>query len=131
MLPKFLAAGIPCLFQNYKDAESRYLTPPHLPTDFKSLNEFERAQAQEEYRRRHAHFFYLGFTQKRFNKRHWVALEDNVDIPRRRLFDHAGEPWEGLNTPLQYDLVRVWQAWNEVTSSNHGEAASACPGFFT
>jgi len=56
--------------------------PPHLPTDFESLKEFERVQAQEEYRRRHVHFFYLGLTQ-RFNKRDWVALEDDVHILKR------------------------------------------------
>jgi hypothetical protein len=103
-LPTFLAAGIPNSFQNYGDAESRSFTPPRPPINLDSLGELECAQVQEEFRRRHVHFSYLGFTQ-RFNQQHWRALEEEADFLRRRIFDHAGEPWEGVNTALQYDLV--------------------------
>ncbi|KAK1910225.1 hypothetical protein P3342_006498 [Pyrenophora teres f. teres] len=106
------------------------LRPPHLPADIESLDELGRARIQEEYRHRHVHFFYLRFTRK-FNTRHWSALEDKVDILRRRVFDYASEPWEGLNTPLQYDFVQVAQVWNEITSLNHDTAASTCPVSFT
>jgi hypothetical protein len=129
-LPIFLAAGIPTSFQNYGDAESRFFTPPRLPIDLESLNEFERAQAWEEFRRRHVHFFYLGFTQK-FNQEHWRALEEETDLLRRRIFDHAGEPWEGLNTALLYDLVQVSQNWNKIAPLNHDGTASTCPVSFT
>jgi hypothetical protein len=126
----FLAAGIPNSFQNYADSESRSFTPPQLPAQLDSLDEFERARAQEQYRRRHVHFFYLGFTQK-FNERHWRALVEETDIIRRRTFDHAGEPWEGLNTPLQYDLVQVARNWEKVVSPEDDGITPPCPVSFT
>ncbi|KAF1348371.1 kinase-like protein [Lizonia empirigonia] len=129
-LPTFLAAGIPNSFQNYGDAESRSFTPPRLPVDLDSLGEFERAQAREEFRRRQVHFFYLGFTQ-RFNQRHWRALEEETDLLRRRIFDHAGEPWEGVNTALQYDLVQVSQSWDKIVHLDNDGTALTCPVSFT
>ncbi|KAH9873194.1 hypothetical protein J1614_005592 [Plenodomus biglobosus] len=131
VLPTFLAAGIPNSFQNYSDPESRFFTPPHLSAHLDSLDDFERAQAQEQFRRRHVHFFYLGFTQ-RLNQRHWHALEEETDILRRRIFDHAGEPWEGLNTPLQYDLVQVSQNWSKIASlTDQHRFMPTCPVSFT
>ncbi|KAF2130129.1 hypothetical protein P153DRAFT_231335 [Dothidotthia symphoricarpi CBS 119687] len=128
VLPLFLAAGIPNAFQNYGDAESRAFTPPHNPdpAHLDSLDDIERIQAQEEFRRRHVHFFYLGFTQ-RFNQRHWRALDEETDLLKRRIFDHAGEPWEGLNTALQYDLVQVSQNWDKIAPLNHDGTAPTCP----
>ncbi|KAH3973014.1 hypothetical protein HBH52_147360 [Parastagonospora nodorum] len=130
VLPNFLAAGIPTSFQNYGDPESRYFTPPQPPAHLDSLDEVERTQVIEAYRRRHVHFFYLGFTQQ-FNKRHWSALEDEMDIIRRRTFDHASEPWEGLNTPLQYDLVQVTENWGKIAHPDHDGHATTCPVSFT
>jgi hypothetical protein len=128
-LPTFLAAGIPNSFQNYGDAESRSFTPPRLPTDIDSLDEFDRARVREQFRRRHVHFYYLGFTQK-FNQQHWRALEEETDILRRRIFDHAGEPWEGLNTALQYDLIQVSRSWKKFVAPNSDGATPACPVSF-
>jgi hypothetical protein len=76
------------------------------------------------------HFFYLGFTQ-RLNQQHWRALEEETDLLRRRIFDHAGEPWEGLNTALQYDLVQVSQSWKKIASLNHDGTVPTCPVAFT
>jgi hypothetical protein len=129
-LPTFLAAGIPNSFQNYGDAESRSFTPPRLPIDLDSLDELDRVQAREEFRRRHVHFFYLGFTQ-RFNQQHWRALEEETDLLRRRIFDHAGEPWEGVNTALQYDLVQVSQSWDKIVPLDSDGTAPTCPVSFT
>lgn len=64
VLPTFLAAGMPNSFQNYDDEESMSFVPPQLPDDFESMDEDERAREQEQFRRRHVHFFYLGFTQR-------------------------------------------------------------------
>ncbi|KAJ4994062.1 hypothetical protein SVAN01_00539 [Stagonosporopsis vannaccii] len=130
VLPTFLAAGIPNSFQNYGDEESRIFAPPRLPDDLGSLDDFQRAQAQEEHRRRQVHFFYLGFTQ-RLNQRHWRALEQETDLLRRRTFDHAGEPWEGLNTPLQYDLVQLTQNWDKIASPDQDGTVPACPLSFS
>ena len=69
ILPTFLAAGIPDMFQNYDDEESMSFTPPRLPDNLESLDEDEQAKAHEKFRRRHLHFYYLGFTQ-RMNEPH-------------------------------------------------------------
>ncbi|OSS53226.1 hypothetical protein B5807_01856 [Epicoccum nigrum] len=113
-----------------RDPESVSFTPPHLPVDLDSLDEAQRAQAHEQFRRRQVHFFYLGFTQ-RFNQRHWRALEQEPDLLRGRIFDHAGEPWDGLNTTLQHDLVQIARNWEKIAPRNHNGAARPCPVSFT
>lgn len=130
VLPIVLAAGIPSTFQNYNDAESKFFTPPQPPAHLDSLSESERSQALEVYRRRHLHFFYMDFTE-RFNQRHWSALSDAADILRRRLFDHASEPWACLNTPLQYDLVQTAEHWRKVAREDGDGHVPACPVTFT
>lgn len=126
VLPAFLAAGIPNSFQNFSDAESNFFSPPKPPPDLDSMDEVERSQAQELFRRRHVHFFYLGFTQQ-FNPPHWRVLEDPIDLLRRRIYNHAGEPWEGLNTSLQHDLVQVSQNWEKIAPPNPGSTAAPAP----
>jgi hypothetical protein len=127
VLPTFFAAGIPNSFQNYGDSGSQLFMPPTAPAGLDSLDDFERAQAQETFRRRHVHFHHLGLTQ-RMNQQHWRVLADDFDILRCRIFDHASERWEGLNTTLQYDLVQVSQAWDRL---HHGAVAPECPVSFT
>ncbi|CDM29387.1 hypothetical protein DTO013E5_5267 [Penicillium roqueforti] len=34
----------------------------------------------------------------------------------RRIFSHAGEPWEGNNVPLQADIVLITKLWNEYST---------------
>ncbi|KAJ4349361.1 uncharacterized protein N0V89_007975 [Didymosphaeria variabile] len=126
VLPTFLAAGMPNLFQNYDDGESISFVPPRLPDDFESMDEGERATEQERFRRRHIHFFYLGFTQ-RMNEPHWHALEEDTGLLRRRIFNDAGSPWEGLSTPLQMDMVRVSQNWSKIAPANRDSTIPACP----
>lgn len=48
---------------------------------------------------------------------------------RRRIFQHAGEPWEGNNIPLKADLVRVTQEWRTLgsTAQNIAKSYSECP----
>ncbi|KAH8724530.1 kinase-like domain-containing protein [Phaeosphaeriaceae sp. PMI808] len=126
VLPTFLASSIPNLFQNYDDEQSMSFVPPQLPDDFTSMDEEDRAFAQEQFRRRHIHFFYLGFTQ-RMNKFHWSALEQETGLLKRRIFNDAGSPWEGLNIPLQMDIVRVIQNWPKIAPVDSKGSISACP----
>jgi hypothetical protein len=126
VLPTFLAAGIPNFLQNYNDPESRYFVPPHLSSDIEELEPGKRAEVQEAFRRRHIHFFYLCLPQ-RLNSDNWCALTEPADILRRRMFDHASESWEGLNTPLQYDHVQISQHWNQVASPSSNGAQVSCP----
>lgn len=126
VLPTFLAAGMPNMFQNYDDKESMSFVPPQLPDDFGSMDEDERVRAQEQFRRRHVHFFYLGFTQ-RMNKPHWHALEQETGLLKRRIFNDASSPWEGLSTPLQMDIVRVLQNWSKIAPADSDGTIPACP----
>lgn len=86
----------------------------------------ERALAYEQFRRRHVHFFYLGFTQK-LNEPHLKALEQEFGLLRRRIFDHAGSPWEGLNTPLQVDIAQVSQNWSKIARVHPDGSIPTCP----
>ncbi|KAF2733756.1 hypothetical protein EJ04DRAFT_605135 [Polyplosphaeria fusca] len=116
VLPTFLAAGMPNLFQNYDDEESMLFVPPQLRDDFGSLDEDERAKAQESFRRRH-----------RGDGTHWRALQEDGGVLKRRVFDDAGSPWEGLNTPLQMDIVRVVQNWSKIAAADKDGGIPACP----
>jgi aminoglycoside phosphotransferase (APT) family kinase protein len=126
VLPTFLAAGMPDFFQNYGDEEPMSFASLQLPEDFESMDEDDRAIAQEAFRRRHTHFFYLGFTQ-RLNESHWHALEQDPDLLKRRMFNDAGNPWEGLNLSLQMDIVRITQNWSKIASSSLNGTIQPCP----
>ncbi|PYH67813.1 phosphotransferase family protein [Aspergillus vadensis CBS 113365] len=114
VLPLFLAAGIPKFFQNYDDPESLHFRPPPTP-DLSDLDEEEQADALYDFRRRHTHFFYLAFTQ-RFNEPHFRAMDQITNMLTRRIFSHAGDPWEGNNIPLQADLVLLAKSWHECST---------------
>ncbi|OJD12298.1 hypothetical protein ACJ73_09379 [Blastomyces percursus] len=122
----FLAAGIPRSFQNYGDEQSMYFIPPQLPKDLGTVDADEHAIACEQFRRRHVHFFYLGFTQK-LNEPHSEALEQEFGLLSCRIFDNAGSPWEGLNTPLQVDIAQVSQNWSKIAAVHSDGSLSACP----
>jgi hypothetical protein len=126
VLPRFLASGMPDMFQNYDDDESMSFVPPRLPDNLESMDEDEIASAREQFRRRHIHFFYLGFTQ-RLNEPHWQAPEKDTGLLKRRIFTSAGSPWEGLHTPLQIDIVRVSQNWSKIASAKSDGTFPACP----
>ncbi|EFE44815.1 hypothetical protein TRV_00366 [Trichophyton verrucosum HKI 0517] len=126
VLPMFLAAGIPRSFQNYGDEQSMYFIPPQLPEDLGTMDADEHAIACEQFGRRHVHFFYLGFTQK-LNEPHSEALEQEFSLLRRRIFDNAGSPWEGLNTPLQVDIAQVSQNWSKIAAVRSDRSLPACP----
>lgn len=126
VLPTFLAGGMPRSFQNYGDEQSMLFVPPQLPEDFGSIDGDERSRVLEQFRRRHVHFFYLGFTQ-RMNERHWRALEQTDGLLKRRIFDNAGSPWEGLNTPLRVDIARISQNWSTIVPANPDGTVPVCP----
>ena len=126
VLPTFLATGIPDTFQNYSDTGSLTFSPPKKP-DFDGIDdEDERAAKLEEYRRRHVHFHYLGFT-KELNDLHWQALQEDASLLRRRTYEDAGSPWEGLNSPLKTDIVRIIQNWPIVSLPDSDSQLQRCP----
>ncbi|KMU88561.1 hypothetical protein CIHG_06361 [Coccidioides immitis H538.4] len=116
------ACGIPAprvlgysAHDNPVGVEYIYFIPPQLPKDLGSMDADEHTIACEQFRRRHVHFFYLGFTQK-LNEPHSEALAQEFGLLRRRIFDNAGSPWEGLNTPLQVDIAQVLQNWSKIAA---------------
>ena len=132
VLPQFLAAGIPRYFQNYHDEVSLHFIPPKLPENLAQMDHKEHAEALENFRRRHLHFFYLGFTQ-RFNQAHFEVLDRRTDLLTRKIFSHAGEPWEGNNVPLKADLIHITRIWRELMDDNgySGKTIPACPISFS
>lgn len=128
ILPLFLQAGIPAHFQNYGDPVSEDLAQPQLPDNLDDLDEDDRGKELELYRRRHLHFYYVGATAKK-NDQHFQALMHPAGLFRRKIFQHAGEPWEGNNIPLKADLVRVMQEWQSLKSSTEqiGGSHPQCP----
>lgn len=56
--------------------------------------------------RRQLHYYYFAATAK-FNEEHFDACTDERIIQRQKLYQHAGEPWEGDNVTLRADLVRA------------------------
>ncbi|KAK5113444.1 hypothetical protein LTR85_010872 [Meristemomyces frigidus] len=107
--PLFLCAGVPRYFQNYGDEESENLVKPSLPENLAELDEDDRELAVEQFRRRHLHFYYLGATAT-LNNSHLQACMFESGLFRRKIFDHAGEPWEGNNIPLKADLQEAADA---------------------
>ncbi|KAH4122821.1 hypothetical protein HBI81_104630 [Parastagonospora nodorum] len=121
ILPMFLQAKIPKHFQNYGDDDSENFRRPELPANFDSLEESEKANELELYRRRQLHYFYLGFTSTN-NKPHFHAMGKHNLIVRNRLYDTAGRPWEGDNTSLKAELVQTSNYWPDVATSAMKEA---------
>lgn len=88
--------------------------PPRLPDDLESMGEDELVRVREQFRRRHIHFFYPGFTQ-RMKEPHWHALSQEKGLIERRIFNDDASPWEGLNTLLQMDITLILQNWPQIT----------------
>lgn len=123
VLPLFLQAGPPKYFHNYGDKDSENFVKPQLPADFDHLNEEEKEAAKEVFRRRHLHYYYFAATAK-FNNDHFDACTDDGVILKQKLFQHAGDPWEGDSVTLKADLIRASQSWQELTS---GSTDVHCP----
>ncbi|KAL5523379.1 hypothetical protein ACEPAF_1646 [Sanghuangporus sanghuang] len=124
ILPLFLLAGIPQRLQNHNDPVSQSMTPPSLPENFDELDETERTEAEEVYGRRLVHYHYVKNTEE-CNKPHYDAMTDFMCVLRCRLFDHAGNPWEGETLELKTALIRATERWETLT----GEGAP-CPIVF-
>lgn len=83
-------------------------------------------------RKRQLHVFYIAATEK-FNPIHSNALAYDFSVLRRKLFEHASEPWEGDNITLKADLIKLSQNWSEMitgttsSSSNDAKQPPSCP----
>ena len=127
VLPAWLTAGIPPAFKNHADEGSRGLQIPKLSDDLQSMDKTARARAEEQYRRRHIHFWYLALTQK-LNEQHWRAYmgHDGAFITRI-MFLQAGMIWQGNNAHLQIDLLQVVRNWSVFASLSADGSIPTCP----
>ncbi|KAF9541149.1 hypothetical protein CPC08DRAFT_650684 [Agrocybe pediades] len=114
ILPRFLVANIPDRFQNYDDPFSQYLIPPTLPPIVDKMEKSELVEAVQLYRARLIHYHYAKGTEE-FNKVHHDALSDLASLFIRRLWYHAGVPWEGETHDLKALLVDVTEKWEKLT----------------
>ncbi|KAI9709971.1 MAG: hypothetical protein M1820_003049 [Bogoriella megaspora] len=125
ILPLFLQAGVPKNWQNTTD-EPTVIEKPTLPTNYEQLSEPEKAQAMKDLRQRQVHLLYLGRTA-RFNKAHMDAYLTSGLLFKRRLFDHAGAPWEGNNVSLKADLVLASKNWAGLAGHEDDGNLPPCP----
>jgi len=72
ILPLFLLTGIPQQLQNYDDIGSQSMTRPSLP-ELDDLDETQRSEEMELYRRRLVHYHYIKNTEK-YNELYYAAL---------------------------------------------------------
>ncbi|RDX52769.1 protein kinase subdomain-containing protein PKL/CAK/Fmp29 [Lentinus brumalis] len=124
ILPVSLVAGIPQRLQNYDDPISQLMTPPSLPENLEDLDNAEQSRARELYHRRLVHYHYVKNTEE-CNKLHHAALNEPAGTLRRRLFDHASEPWEGETLALKVALIEAAENWKTLTGDD-----APCPVVF-
>ena len=129
ILPLFLQNGIPPRVQNYGDDVSESLQVPKMPDDINSLDEKEQSKQLDIYRRRRLHYLYVTETEQR-NRTHYNAMAESFSMFRRKLYHHASDPWEGDDSVLKADLVRLTQVWPSLTGSDQA-AVPSCPISFT
>ena len=87
------------------DESSERFEKPSLPTNYDSLEQSERDSEDEKLRRRQLHYSYVRFTGLH-NKQHSKALWDSSVAEANKLFELAGNPWEGDNTSLKAGIIR-------------------------
>jgi hypothetical protein len=114
VLPLFLQAKIPKHFQNWGDEESENFRAPQLPENFDDMEESEQICALETYRKRQMHYFYVGYTD-RHNKSHFEAMSKPHLVMVNKLYDIAARPWEGDNTSLQAEIIKLSRCWHDTT----------------
>ena len=113
VLPLFLRAGIPKYSRNYDDEEPERLTTLRLSDNLAELIEEEKVTAMEQWSKHRIHFYFLAASANP-NKVHFRACIEDWSIFRSRIFQQAGEPWEGDSVTLKADLIQVMQDWKKL-----------------
>lgn len=116
----FLHMGIPKSFQNYGDPVSEELRKPELPSNLDEMDEDDRQKDLELYRRRYTHFYYVAATGAKLDE-HYNALWHDRGLFRKKIFQHAAEPWEGSSIPLEADLIQLSRYWHEIAHGGSNE----------
>ncbi|KAI6037062.1 protein kinase subdomain-containing protein PKL/CAK/Fmp29 [Pisolithus microcarpus] len=124
ILPVFLLAGIPERMQNYDDPVSLSMIQISPLENLSDLDETEQSRGKELYHRRLMHYYYVKNTEE-CNELHYKAFIDPVGMLRRRLFHHAGDPWEGETLALKVALIEATKKWEALTGGG-----APCPIVF-
>ncbi|KIK20210.1 hypothetical protein PISMIDRAFT_106239 [Pisolithus microcarpus 441] len=114
ILPLFLLGGIPQSLQNLGDPISHRMARFSLPENLDDLDDTERSQEKELYRRRLVHYHYVKNTEEH-NELLYAALIDPAGELRRRLFRYASDPWEGETLALKVALIQATENWETLT----------------
>jgi hypothetical protein len=122
IIPLFLHCGIPDSLQSYGGTVSECLQVPALPDNLDDLGGEEQCHEAELFRKRQIHYLYFARTAA-LNTTHYDTLTYPLSIPRRRLFRHASDPWEGDKITVKADLVRISGEWSRLDSRETG----SCP----
>lgn len=125
VLPLFLNAGIPASIQNYGDPVSEELSMPELPSNLDELDDNERQQDMELYRRRHTHFYYVGATATKLDA-HYKAMAQDKALFRKKIYQNASAPWEGNSIPLKADMILLARNWPLLARSKEN-MPTQCP----
>ncbi|KAF8869729.1 protein kinase subdomain-containing protein PKL/CAK/Fmp29 [Mucidula mucida] len=110
ILPLFLHASIPQLFQNCNDPISQSMTRPSLPETMDDMDVIQQSREIARYRRRLLQYHYVKNT-KELNELHYAALMDPMNVLRRRLFRYASDPWQGETLALKVALIEATDKW--------------------
>ena len=90
------------------------MTRPLLPENLDDLDEIQRSRETKLYHRRLVHYHYVKNTEE-YNEIHSTALADSMGVLRRRLFDHASDPWESETLALKVALTEAMKNWEILT----------------
>ncbi|KAH9834716.1 26S protease regulatory subunit 4 [Teratosphaeria destructans] len=128
VLPLFLHAGIPSSLQNHGDPDSEPLKKPEYPSNLDELDEDDRRKDLHLYLRRLAHYYYIGATIAKLQPHYWAMTYDR-GLFRKKLYQHAVEPWEGNSIPLKAHLMMLAADWSRLTGAqSQGDGdAPPCP----
>jgi hypothetical protein len=108
-LPFYLETKIPRDFQKDGDNDDANFQLPKAP-DLESLTGEETDEELEDRRRRHAQYFYLGYSSDSDRLHLEALLESNV-IFWRKIHEEAGRPWDGDSISLKAKLIASMMRW--------------------
>ncbi|KAI9374621.1 hypothetical protein BJX61DRAFT_540631 [Aspergillus egyptiacus] len=83
-------------------------------------------------RRRIVHFYYAALTLRQIPD-HFDALRNEKAMPRAKVFNRAGAPWEGDLLCLKYAILQVYKHWPMSLDNDNASSfePAGCPVQFT
>ena len=87
------------------------MTPPSPPENqnYDEVDEPEQIRAEEVYRPRLGHYYYLKTTEE-CDKLHYATLAGPIALLASRIFFHASNPWDGETLALNVALIEAMES---------------------